>query len=239
VEHALCCLNILKDHALFASNTASELQEIIKNQKNTIELLEKNFLDQKQEAEQLKQQVQTLTNSNCTSTSTDTTKCLFSTDRVEVGQESDSEEKRPPSPVSFFPKSLPSVQNHSSIIEKEDLFSTPNVSDLIGQRTTLLKKGSFFVKYGRRGSPHMRFVWFTDDLEYLQYRKVGQSTPSTSIPTRSFTRVLIGQQTQVFHRFSKKEKDIFCFSLEYQVTSPEKIRTIDLEVSYISFVQGH
>ncbi|KUF93482.1 hypothetical protein AM588_10011270 [Phytophthora nicotianae] len=98
-------------------------------------------------------------------------------------------------------------------------------SDLIRKRMELLRNGSLFVKYGRYGKPHVRFVWCSTDLEYLHYRLVNSTVPKATIPTRSIVGICIGQETRVFERAKQPERDPHCFSVEY-----EENRTLDLEV---------
>ncbi|DBA00093.1 TPA: hypothetical protein N0F65_000384 [Lagenidium giganteum] len=103
---------------------------------------------------------------------------------------------------------------------------TKSPSDAIRKRMDLLKHGSLFVKYGRYGKPHVRFVWCSPDLEYLNYRVVGKEIPKASIPTRSINRIVLGQATKVFERAKQDAKEPFCFSIEYEET-----RTLDLEIA--------
>ncbi|KAG2531886.1 hypothetical protein BBO99_00001636, partial [Phytophthora kernoviae] len=83
-----------------------------------------------------------------------------------------------------------------------------------------------FVKYGRYGKPHVRFVWCSADLEYLNYRAVESTNPKATIPTRSIKRVCIGQETRVFERAKQPARAPHCFSVEY-----EENRTLDLEIA--------
>jgi hypothetical protein len=99
-------------------------------------------------------------------------------------------------------------------------------SDMIRKRMELLQSGSLFVKYGRFGKPHVRFVWCSADLEHLHYRTVRSSIPKASISTRTISRVLVGQTTRVFDRAKQDARAPFCFSIEY-----EDARTLDLEVA--------
>ncbi|RLN55082.1 hypothetical protein BBJ29_003210 [Phytophthora kernoviae] len=99
-------------------------------------------------------------------------------------------------------------------------------SDLIRKRMELLRTGSLFVKYGRYGKPHVRFVWCSADLEYLNYRAVESTNPKATIPTRSIKRVCIGQETRVFERAKQPARAPHCFSIEY-----EENRTLDLEIA--------
>ncbi|TYZ64400.1 hypothetical protein PybrP1_012363 [[Pythium] brassicae (nom. inval.)] len=102
----------------------------------------------------------------------------------------------------------------------------PSGSDVIRRRMELLKNGSLFVKYGRFGKPHVRFVWCSSDLEYLNYRTVSKPIPKASIPTRSISRVHLGQATKVFERAREEMREPFCFSIEY-----DDSRTLDLEIA--------
>lgn len=107
------------------------------------------------------------------------------------------------------------------------LGSTDRVnSDLIRKHMELLQSGSLFVKYGRFGKPHVRFVWCSADLEHLHYRTVRSSVPKASIATRIISPVLVGQTTRVFERAKQDARAPFCFSIEY-----EDARTLDLEVA--------
>lgn len=99
-------------------------------------------------------------------------------------------------------------------------------SDTIRKRMEILKNGSLFVKYGRFGKPHVRFVWCSPDLEYLNYRQVSKPTAKASIPTRTIQRIHVGQVTKVFERAKQPAREPYCFSIEY-----DDNRTLDLEVS--------
>ncbi|GLD99141.1 hypothetical protein PINS_up007859 [Pythium insidiosum] len=128
---------------------------------------------------------------------------------------------------------LPSRQSNEDADEKTGKLGSPapstaapkTGSDLIRRRMELLKNGSLFVKYGRFGKPHVRFVWCSADLEYLHYRKASAQLAKASIPTRGIVRILLGQSTRVFERAKQENREPFCFSIEY-----EEGRTLDLEV---------
>lgn len=111
--------------------------------------------------------------------------------------------------------------------------TVPSGSDMIRKRMELLKNGSLFVKYGRYGKPHVRFVWCSSDLEYLNYRTVSKQIPKASIPTRAISRVVLGQATKVFERAKHEAREPFCFSIEY-----DDSRTLDLEVRSSSCFAG-
>lgn len=111
-----------------------------------------------------------------------------------------------------------------------DSVESPNArksgSELIRKRMQLLRDGSLFVKYGRFGKPHVRFVWCSADLEYLFYRQVNSTTPKATIATNFITGISVGQKTRVFERAKQPARAPHCFSVEY-----EENRTLDLEIA--------
>ncbi|TMW62558.1 hypothetical protein Poli38472_005176 [Pythium oligandrum] len=119
---------------------------------------------------------------------------------------------------------LPATQDQTASAPPAPVAKTG--TDLIRRRMELLKNGSLFVKYGRYGKPHVRFVWCSADLEYLHYRQVSAQVAKASIPTRSIQRIVLGQATKVFERAKQESREPFCFSIEYEDT-----RTLDLEVT--------
>uniref|UniRef100_K3WMA2 Kinesin-like protein n=1 Tax=Globisporangium ultimum (strain ATCC 200006 / CBS 805.95 / DAOM BR144) TaxID=431595 RepID=K3WMA2_GLOUD len=104
--------------------------------------------------------------------------------------------------------------------------SSASGSEMLRKRMELLKNGSLFVKYGRFGRPHVRFVWCSPDLEYLNYRTLTKQIPKASIPTRSIHQIHLGQATKVFERAKQESRAPFCFSVEY-----DDNRTLDLEIA--------
>ncbi|KAL4158279.1 hypothetical protein PRNP1_004057 [Phytophthora ramorum] len=289
---ALGCLVVLKENTFFASNTAAELQELMSNQTRTVEALEQRLLEQKREAELLKDQIQTVADSQKAENDPKThsarskshTRALRKRhpshrrssasgrggsmedcDASYSGSDSENDSEasetheydRPaaarlenlqPKPESHV-NAKRSEYSNASISETDDKQTTlrsaalttdgvenpvpppagsprKSGSDLIRKRMELLRIGSLFVKYGRFGKPHVRFVWCSADLEYLNYRKVNSSVPKATIPTRSITRVSLGQDTRVFERAQQPTRAPHCFSVEY-----EDNRTLDLEIA--------
>lgn len=90
----------------------------------------------------------------------------------------------------------------------------------------LLTKGGIFLKYGRRGRPHLRHVYVTADLKTIEWRPLNKA-PYSSKKHQSTVKCLsveIGRTTAVFKRFPKKDKEAQSFSIMC------KVRTLDLEL---------
>ncbi|OWZ22440.1 Kinesin [Phytophthora megakarya] len=289
---ALGCLVILKENTFFASNTAAELQELMAKQTRTVEILEQRLLEQKREAEQLREQIQKITESTEVEPKKRIPRSKSHTgtlrkrngsyrqpsesergdDESNVGSDSENDteasethhydhpsasrfQKPPlkPEPIKRGRK-VSKRSEYSNVSESEVVpsdnkqttvrdaaLTTDGVenpvrapteitrksgSDLIRTRMEILRTGSLFVKYGRYGKPHVRFVWCSADLEYLNYRLVNSTAPKATIPTRSIVKVCIGQETKVFERAKQPARAPHCFSIEY-----DENRTLDLEVS--------
>ncbi|GMF14248.1 unnamed protein product [Phytophthora lilii] len=261
---ALGCLVVLKENTFFASNTASELQELMTKQTRTVEILEQRLLEQKREAAALREQIQSVAESHSSENEPKTsiprsrshTGALrkrhpshrrssesgrggsmgdrdasnSGSDSEDDSEASETHEYDRPSAVRLQPTAakLKSQLRHEkstkrseysnlSVSEEEksdDKLTTvrgaslanegiekplpppagsprKSGSDLIRKRMELLRNGSLFVKYGRFGKPHVRFVWCSADLEYLNYRKVNSTVPKATIPTRSIVRMSI------------------------------------------------
>ncbi|EGZ17624.1 hypothetical protein PHYSODRAFT_501545 [Phytophthora sojae] len=300
---ALGCLVVLKENTFFASNTAAELQELMSKQTRTVEALEQRLLEQKREAELLKEQIQSVAEAQrfegepktsiprskshtgalrkrqpSHRRSSASARGGSSGDRDPSNSGSDSENDSEASESHEYDRpSASRLQPPASKLEsssrngkssKRSEYSNPSISeedqstdekattlrgaalttdgvknpvapprksgsDLIRKRMELLRNGSLFVKYGRYGRPHVRFVWCSADLEYLNYRKVNSSVPKATIPTRSIVRVCIGQDTRVFDRAKQPARAPHCFSVEY-----EENRTLDLEVGAVVWHNG-
>ncbi|KAE9023619.1 hypothetical protein PF005_g4581 [Phytophthora fragariae] len=290
---ALGCLVVLKENTFFASNTAAELQELMSKQTRTVEALEQRLFEQKREAELLKEQIQSVAESqrfdiepktsiprskshtgalrkrqpsHRRSSASGRGESSGNRDPSNSGSDSENDSEASetheydrPSAARLQAKLEPQSRNGKT--SKRSEYSDPSISeegqsdekittlrsaaltvdnpvpppagsprktgsDLIRKRMELLRTGSLFVKYGRYGKPHVRFVWCSADLEYLNYRKVNSTVPKATIPTRSIVRVCIGQDTRVFDRAKQPARAPHCFSVEY-----EENRTLDLEIA--------
>jgi len=92
-----------------------------------------------------------------------------------------------------------------------------------------MKSGFEFVKYGRRGKPHKRFVWFDVDKSSICWQKCGKKKSGHSkrktIKLHEIVDIVGGATTSVFARYKavSKTKQNMCFSIVAQK------RTLDLE----------
>lgn len=92
--------------------------------------------------------------------------------------------------------------------------------------------GAQFKKYGRRGSPHQRYVWVTADLQFVCYGTKKSGSPDNKIAVKAITQVLKGLQTPVFARVDAEERTKIekrCLSLD--APRHGEGRTLDLEAS--------
>jgi hypothetical protein len=90
----------------------------------------------------------------------------------------------------------------------------------------LLTKGGVFLKYGRRGKPHLRHVYITADLKSVEWRALNQPPYATKKrqPTANGLRVQLGRDSNVFRRFPNPAKTASSFSIIFNK------RTLDLEL---------
>eukprot|EP00163_Fabomonas_tropica_P007387 TRINITY_DN1710_c1_g1_i2.p1 TRINITY_DN1710_c1_g1~~TRINITY_DN1710_c1_g1_i2.p1 ORF type:complete len:601 (-),score=100.80 TRINITY_DN1710_c1_g1_i2:1309-3111(-) len=112
-------------------------------------------------------------------------------------------------------------------------------------RIDTLKAGQYFMKHGRKGSPHLRFVKLTADGRTLAYAaaKKGQkpdvSKCKKSMKVDDISKVVEGRQTDVFKR-DKKAKEP-AVSLSFSVLARDG-RTLDLVAEnrdhYVQWVDG-
>jgi hypothetical protein len=86
-----------------------------------------------------------------------------------------------------------------------------------------------FLKHGRRGRPHARFVWFSDRLDAVNWRELGKSKVGGTIMVSDIVEVHAGRTTKVFARdkageVSRAGVEGACFAIIGAA------RTLDLEV---------
>ena len=59
--------------------------------------------------------------------------------------------------------------------------------------------GGIFIKHGRKGKPHVRFVWVSKDQKYICWRKVGSSSEiSRKLPVVTLLKVVAGRNCTNF-----------------------------------------
>ena len=89
-----------------------------------------------------------------------------------------------------------------------------------------LVKGGVFLKHGKRGSPHRRYVWVSGALDAVLWKALTRgSKTKKAIPTSDLLSVETGHATAVLGRkgVAKHSSADRCFSLV------AKGRTLDLE----------
>lgn len=106
-----------------------------------------------------------------------------------------------------------------------EVHESQSVDTVFRRQLEMLKAGEIFLKHGRRGIPHAKFVWVSDDLQWLNYRSMGSKKSEKRISTMFLREVLVGEKTKVFKRSSKHGLQNPKFSIQHSGS-----RTLDLEV---------
>mmetsp|Transcript_17305 Transcript_17305/g.31174 ORF Transcript_17305/g.31174 Transcript_17305/m.31174 type:complete len:546 (-) Transcript_17305:99-1736(-) len=90
----------------------------------------------------------------------------------------------------------------------------------------LLTKGGVFLKYGRRGRPHLRHVYVTADLKTIEWRPLDKPPYGSNKhqAVASGLRIQLGRSTPVFRRFPNIDRESESFSVIF------KKRSLDLEL---------
>ncbi|CAI9785230.1 unnamed protein product [Fraxinus pennsylvanica] len=90
----------------------------------------------------------------------------------------------------------------------------------IDQAITALKKGSYLLKYGRRGKPKFcPFRLSTDESTLIWY----YGKDEKQLELRHVSRIIPGQRTAIFQRYPRPEKEYQSFSLIYSDRSLDLI----------------
>lgn len=130
----------------------------------------------------------------------------------------------PPRPAQLQPSPPPTMHQQHASPPVDGSSAATAVRDM-------LVAGALFVKHGRMGRPHLRYVWCDGDLLGIHWRAIGSGRTHTgkgSMPLASVLDVVPGRNTAVFARNSggHSGRDQACFSL---VAAD---RTLDLEVEW-------
>ena len=138
------------------------------------------------------------------------------------------------------------TKSHELAVEEANFMSSAKTDERHSKHLKLLTDGCEFIKHGRRGSPHLRFVWLdvrvpesssairwcevhaAEREKKTQVRGSGKRT----IFLRDITAIALGRVTEVFKRSKSRmvddETEDFCFSII------AKSRTIDLAAKSIA-----
>lgn len=110
----------------------------------------------------------------------------------------------------------------SAVTAGEDVVVlSPGEADQVRQ---MLDEGALFVKHGRAGRPHKRFVWVPPPYNAVYWGVTRKANARESLMVREIERVVAGQTTAVFKRRSGDDnREDYSFSL----VAGE--RTLDLE----------
>ncbi|KAF0690420.1 Aste57867_18152 [Aphanomyces stellatus] len=240
----LYCLQSTKESLIFASNTTADVQEQMQSQSARMEELEARLMEQKSDAEKLKRVIAALTEQlktteiaggmNSSSSPLPVTSSIPPAPSAQTHHGSHIQTTPTDKVVVDTSGVMPPTLKRTSNMTRLSATTTTQrqstgASDAIKRRMELLKQGSIFIKHGRKGNPHPRFVWCSTDLQYLCYRAVGGGSSPTApieIPTSSIQSLVLGQTTKVFQRKGDPARAAYSFSLVYD----DGKRTLDLEV---------
>ncbi|KAL0242568.1 hypothetical protein GEMRC1_005131 [Eukaryota sp. GEM-RC1] len=89
-----------------------------------------------------------------------------------------------------------------------------------------LLEGGVFLKHGKKGKPHHRFIWVSSDFSAIQWRDPAKTKVRDSMQVASITDVVVGQTTSVFRRRSGNPGRE---ALSFSVIAGE--RTLDVEAA--------
>ncbi|KAL0223369.1 hypothetical protein P9112_002759 [Eukaryota sp. TZLM1-RC] len=89
-----------------------------------------------------------------------------------------------------------------------------------------LIEGTIFLKHGKKGKPHHRFIWISPDFSLIQWRDPSKAKVRDALHADSVTDVCVGQTTAIFRRRSGNPgRENLSFSL---IAGD---RTLDLEAA--------
>lgn len=123
--------------------------------------------------------------------------------------------------IEYFerPDSRNSISSYLELGENSCIQPSPSDTHV-----KLLVTGGIFLKFGRRGKPHLRHVFVSADLKLVQWRALNRTRPSGTLSTVSINEISSGRKTRVFQRFRSDKED-----LSFSIVADE--RTLDLELT--------
>lgn len=98
------------------------------------------------------------------------------------------------------------------------------------RRRATLVQGHTFIKHGRKGRPHARAVFITEDGLYICWAPEGKRNKAEKQPLATMTEVVSGLGTEVFRRVRENRGKLatLCFSLRFEM------RTLDLQCASLA-----
>lgn len=121
-------------------------------------------------------------------------------EEVETTHDEVSEEKKDREEV------FPQVEQKEEPIEKEPIDSEQVVVQLVEEKISespkeLLHKGVIVTKYGRRGRPHKRIVWLTDNCDEICWRNPKKEKEKRRKISLENFQIKSGCHSKVFRRY--------------------------------------
>jgi len=102
-------------------------------------------------------------------------------------------------------KRLPREETQDTELDpEEDVKIYRNSAQWEDRIIASVKKGSAFIKYGRRGKPSERILWVSKDNKYLKWG-LTKKQPSKKFLLSNFRDCLLGQKTALFKKRIKSE----------------------------------
>ena len=133
-----------------------------------------------------------------------------------------------------WPASTGGTKTNSSPLSNEanDQFHEIELSLRPLSEQVSMIRGGVFLKHGRWGKAHPRFVWVSPSDGCIKWRKLGAKQTNSltrSIPLASLHRVEVGRSTAVFARDQKSlDNRSHCKTASFSLVFSD--RTLDLEV---------
>ncbi len=123
---------------------------------------------------------------------------------------------------------------------KVDETSAVSPKDLLKMTTHVITTGDVFLKYGRQGNPHNRYVFLTENLERICWQSKERTGTPRFILVSDIRDVELGStRTKVFRRYNiPAENDERCFSLiAVTRTLDLQARTKDIRATWVKYFQ--
>eukprot|EP00808_Paulinella_micropora_P019594 g25612.t1 len=104
----------------------------------------------------------------------------------------------------------------------------PNVVTATVDALELIKRGSPFLKFGRKGEPHWRQVRLSDDKCSIVWFSARSRPDRTTIDLARISDVRLGQDSRVFRRYKGSPDAAGLASLSFSIMYDANTRSLDL-----------